>query len=132
MSPLRVLGKRMAPEARPGFSATRIIATTRVCEPLPTSSRAQCFPWAAPRPHPQRPGPLTPVSANPHRTPHLQGSGENKDTMSSPPITCDVHLDGPALNRCSIEGLDGGFSLRLNRHFYKTEPSSLTGDLVGN
>jgi hypothetical protein len=31
--------------------------------------------------------------------------------MSSPPITCDAHLDGPALNRCSIKGLDGGFGL---------------------
>jgi hypothetical protein len=54
------------------------------------------------------------------------------EPVSSPPIACDVHLDGPALNRCSIEGLDGGFGLRLNRHFYKTEPSRLTGDLVGN
>src|SRR4029077_8859721 len=41
------------------------------------------------------------------------GGARREGTMSSPTITCDVHLDGPALNRRSIESLDGGFGLRL-------------------
>jgi hypothetical protein len=57
---------------------------------------------------------------------------EAADIQSSPPITCNVYLDGHALHGGSVQRLDGGFSFRLDRHLYKTEAPRLAGKPVGN